>query len=436
MAWLIPMEPQGRGTSDVEALGSYILRLAHLLAATPGLLLTLAIHRIDPSKSALELLRSPICALLRPRESTRLVVSAISEAMGQPDGLFESMTFLATSDALQHPKGSFSPRLRWCPACFEEFEARELPIYYKLIWQLSETKTCEIHNLRLRDRCGGCGASQDSFDSRNSFLHCIRCSHDLRQIYSTDRLVSKGNHDAIDLVDSIARSPGIRFPDGGVAEFVREVFDFAWANEEEAKLYRLIPRDECLRIASGDVPITLRVAARIAHRLRVPLVDLLAGQVVGTNHPIDFGRDSSPTPLARESRKAIPSEAAVHGRLHKLLLRYKMKNAFPSPRQISCDLGISVDAFRDRFPVESMQVARDYLHFRGLTRQRARTQTVKLRSRLESAESTANRNAVRERAAPRNFQPTTESPANARAREVEMGKRSRGRIQVANKTCD
>lgn len=380
MAWLIPLDVRGRGSPHIEALSSYVLRLADLVAASPGLLLTLAFQRIDPATPSLGLFRSPISAIVRPGEVAKSVVEAVGRGMSQPSGTLESMTFLATIDALDHSNKNFASHLRWCAACFEEWKDAELPVYYKLIWQLTHVEDCEIHDIRLRDQCGACGATQDTFESRSSLLRCIRCSSDLSRMYPSDRHVSGGNQDAIDLVESIAKNAGVRFPKGSVARFVGELFNRAWANEAEGQLYKLLPRDECLRIATGEARITLVAAMRISHRLRVPLVDLLAGEVAGTNLAIHLESESSPTPLAPIRRSRLPSETSTAVRLRNVLQGYRTRNEFPSPLQVARELRISIDALREKFPVEANRVARDYLHYCTITKQRSRTQLIKSRS--------------------------------------------------------
>lgn len=65
------------------------------------------------------------------------------------------------------------------------------------------------------------------------------------------------------------------FPAGAVNWYVDRVFEDAWASEREVNLWAKLPRDECLRYSAPGEPITLPVARRIAHRLEVPLLELL-----------------------------------------------------------------------------------------------------------------------------------------------------------------
>lgn len=350
--WLFPLPIEGEGTGDVEALSSYLLRLASTHTVASGALVNMILDRFSFSEENVRrsAFNVPGESLIRPNATTQTMVQAISAATGHSTGKLEGLTFVATIDALQRSQSAFSPQLRWCPACFRERVDQDHPVYFKLVWQVRVVQSCEVHGVRLRANCPNCGAWQSGGRIREALHECVRCKGMLHGASKRADLVANQFGQLGELVEYIAANPGYRFPKAGVARVVAGLLHDAWTDEREAELFRTLPRDECVRFANEAEPVSLQSALRIAFKLHVPLVSLLQGRLDGTNRSLLPG-GSEPLPLnlapGRYDSRALPDD--LESKLSAALLSWP-RNSPPSLRALSREVGASVGGLRYRFP--------------------------------------------------------------------------------------
>lgn len=311
MPYLLPLPLRGVGTPDVEAFGTYIHRLAIVHGVTTGKLLDhvlkwYAADHPEALNGLAGLQSTPdLCAYIRPNQATQQLVRILTHATGQKE--LRSGTFLALIDALDRSVGVFSARTRWCPSCMLEFEVVHDPGYLKLVWQLQAVTHCPTHGVLLRDKCTECGAHQSSFGKRNNCWTCCKCGEPLwRGVGSEEKSASwkTDGSDLIELVQLIANDPELTFPADGVRNALSAIFDKVWAQEQEGSFWELIPRDECINITTGHLPVSLTTARRLAFRLGIHLTDLLAGTVA-----------MSPAVLDHAWTKVLPEEMRPRKRL-------------------------------------------------------------------------------------------------------------------------
>lgn len=356
MAWLFHLEINNRGTFEVEALSSYIVRLARAHAVAPGLLLSSTFERSTSAGARYTsgALRAPISDLVRPNRTTEAVLESLASGLDCEVSALEQTTFVSMIDALDRPLRTFSSRLRWCPACIGEQRAAGEDPYYQLAWQALAMESCIRHRVRLRDRCFYCGASQDSFRHRASLGECVRCGERLDVTTRADLCESPQSLEIASLVRHFAERPGFRFPAKGVCRAVRALLDEAWRNDDERELYRIVPRDECVRFADAHEPITLPSALRIAFRLNVPLPALLSGKLEGTNRSIlENAEEALPHTIAPISRQRLAATEVLRRRLNRVL----DEATSPLPlRDVARKVGVSVGALRYRFPAEARAI--------------------------------------------------------------------------------
>jgi len=350
---------QGQGTAEVEALSSYLLRLAVLHAVAPGTLVRIMLDRLPARTLAVDrkAFLVPIAAFIRPNATTEGTVLALAASTGMPASQLECMTFLATKDALDRAQRAFSQHLRWCPACLREQQASGSPVYFKLAWQLQMVESCDIHGLRLRDTCAACAARQAGQWSRDRLDSCCRCAASLSQAPRLSDLSAHRYRQLPELIEHIATHPGIRFPKSGVARVLSSILDEAWRCHDEEHLYRLIPRDECLRFANPAEPITIQIALRIAFRHRVPVVALLQGDITGTNRPLlpcaDEQLPRVIAPLPRGARARIEHVTPIISGAVK-----DAESGSPmSLKMLARTAGVSVGYLRYRFPAWVSRIA-------------------------------------------------------------------------------
>ena len=353
MSRLFHVEPCGVGTSAIEAFPSFVIRTATEHSVTPARLLqhVLSAEGDDAERACQLIMRSDIAVLCRPNDTTSMIQSALAAALGLPPDGVRSTTFMGLLPGLARPLNTFSSSLRWCPACFAESSRRGESVYYRLLWQLRPVHSCDVHRVKLRTRCSSCGASQGGFGRIADLSRCKRCRGDLGKLSSADRSAAFADPEYVSLVGFIASHPSVWIPKGGLASVVRRLFNDAWASEAERALYRRIPRDQCLRFANPDEPVTLPAARRIAGQLGVPLVDLLLGRVEGCSRPIPFSEPGGGRNNPQgDSPRRIPDPSDMKRRFAKLLRAAQARGAPLSLREAAGELGISVGGLQYRFP--------------------------------------------------------------------------------------
>jgi hypothetical protein len=360
MGWLLPLEPLGVGTEQIEALSSYLYRLATSHGVTTGQLLG---HITRRYKDEITQSGRAFCSVIpanyiRPNASTKTLINLLSLSTGQPQSVLSTMTFLALEEGLDRPKNTFSKSFRWCAICFDEALRHGIEPYYKLSWQVLGVDACIHHNSPLRASCPTCGTDQKGIKFSSSITTCGQCKGDL-WIPLKDEMplsdpMSLGS-DILELIREIAASDKLKFPAGGVSKFISDIYQSAWESQREIELWKKIPRDECIRFDDRDEEVTLLSARRIAFRLDVSLSDLLLGNSEATCRSFCFGADFDlPAPIKKKPRVRLKEREILLKDLRSL----KVEEMHPPPslKGVSKLLGISVGAMQYHFFQEAEQI--------------------------------------------------------------------------------
>ncbi|MBN8886830.1 MAG: TniQ family protein [Rudaea sp.] len=370
MSWLLPLPIRGAGTSHVEALSSYLLRLARVHAITSGKFLSSIVERYcwpDAPRRA-GILQSRISTLIRPNDTTQLILESLASGLSVPVPDIEQTTFLALGSALCRPMKAFSSCLRWCPACLSEQMRNCGEPYFELAWQVLTVETCEVHGVCLHDHCGSCGRIQDGYLARRSLAECIHCKARLDKTTLSDISRDFYAENIRSVVGYIATHPGIRFPQHGVSDVLRRLLDEPWEDCSEEVLY-ILPRDACVRFADPTEPLTLISALRIAFWLNVPLVDLLLGRLQGTNKSILRGmKEALPDVIAPQRRRRIRSIQVLANEATRII---ETASEALSLTEVARKLGVSAGALRYHLPKQSSEIIQTY----QLSRRRRRAST-------------------------------------------------------------
>lgn len=364
MTYLFSLALRGVGTADIEAFGTYIHRLAAAHGISTGRLLAHVIawhtgaHKDQQNNLAGIQASLDMCIFVRPNNATKQLVEIIADATGTMN--LRCGTFLALQEALDRSMRTFVSRVRWCPACMSEFETLGDPGYFKLLWQLQAISHCPTHGLPLRNKCAACGSYQSGMSARGDCTACIRCGNPLSNGYGMERRVDSweaNGADLIDLVESIASDVALGYPVGGVRNVLTTIFYKAWADEHESRFWELIPRDECIGIVTGDQPVTLNTARRVAYRLGMRLSDLLAGTVSMTSEVLDPAWTAVlPEEMHPQKRRRSRDKIKVLEKLRILLSQDEYKNCPPALVVVAAHIGVSVGYLHYHFPTVAKEV--------------------------------------------------------------------------------
>ena len=366
MSYLFHLPLRGLGTIEVEALGSYIHRLAFNHGTSVNRLLSHAYawhgrQRPGFRDSVPELhSRGTLAVYVRPNNATNEMTQVLSNAAAAPE--LRSGTFLAVNDALHRSTGVFSQHLRWCPSCMAEFIKANDDGYFKLAWHLAAISHCHIHGVKLLDRCCHCGGYQDGYGIKHRCTHCQKCHQPLSESSEfAERTGSWEVHgaDLLDLIDEISKDPELIYPKESVRRLISNLFDKAWTDDTQDKLWKLIPRDECLRIESGHLPVTMIVARRIAFRLGMKLTDLLWGDLQQSTHVLDpaWTREY-PNDIHPKKRRRITGKEEIFQKVNETL--NNQQEYAPSLSQLAKELSVSVGYLRHHFPVMAERIIQNH----------------------------------------------------------------------------
>ncbi len=376
MSYLIPLSLIGVGSADVESLSSYVYRLAHAHGVSVLRLLDYAFTWYSEKypERAIELgqFRSTkdLSILVRPNETTRKIVEILSLATGRQD--LRCGTFLAFSKALDRSSGSFSNRMRWCPRCIFEWPAYRGDAYFKLAWSLTDLTHCTVHQLKLRDTCRWCGSYQSKLGIRRSLEHCCGCSETIcGGIYDEIPIDSWINNasDLLECVDLIGHDRNLEFPSDAISRVLSEILDKAWANEDEHSLWKIMPRDDFIGLATGTKSVSLVSARRIAFQLGIRLVDLLEGTLRTTSDILDREWTRNlPEPMRPRQRLKTGDRDAI---LKRLTTEYVfLSEAFPpSLKEVARQLEVSVGYLHYHFPLQAQEFIRKHRVYLDLKKQ-------------------------------------------------------------------
>ena len=350
MADLLPLKMIGMGTQDIEAFPSYLIRLASSHGITTGHLLRLLLAEDAGTCNALAagVQAQPFAGLVRPNATTLGVLKCTSKHVIESLDTLIHGTFVHLMPALKRSANTYTRTVRWCPGCLGEQEVEHGAAYLKLVWFLNEVETCAVHRIRLRDRCSVCQRIARPMSRWGAFAVCQHCAAPLNRVSADDVLETNPEATAPDLIkfvgDLVHRSAS--FPEGATNRYVDQVFNAAWASERERELWERLPRDECIRYASANEPVTLPAARRIAYLLEMPLYELLQGDFPSVQ---SFGFATEQ--LLPESMQPNKRGSKVDTKAIKERLLAGLEASTPiSVRQAARDIGTTVGAMRYHFP--------------------------------------------------------------------------------------
>lgn len=373
---LLPLALEGMGTRHIESLPSYLLRLSSSHGVTPGCLF---LHLLNSypggTEIGISLGSQPFAAAARPTSTTESLIELLARGRCEQAANLRRSTFLFLSPALARSPKSFSKHLRWCPGCLYEQQAAGVPMHHKLSWLLSDVTACELHQIQLRNSCPHCRRVPSPGRKWWDLARCPACDSPLAKISKSD--VRDGSPEAIapdllSVVEGIAsrREP---FPVGCVNRYVNRVFDEAWASEREMDLWKKLPRDECIRYAEPNEPITLGTARRIAFRLEVPILELLEA----SRPTIQSFGFAAELPLPAPMQPAKKLRYIDGEKLRTDLKRISEASATPtSLRQVARGLSVSVGAIQYHAADFAERIINAHTEFKAVQASRRRKEAV------------------------------------------------------------
>lgn len=228
MSFLLPLEPMGMGTAEVEGMASFFSRLAAQHAVSPyqfaNYLRTrtgiMAFGRGDTGRCS-----GPQSLMVNGLGAgARAAVQWLELGLGRQD--VSSMTMLIFENVLpSHGPGVLRQHRAWCPACVTEMRSRGQPEHEKLLWSLRMITRCSTHNLRLEVACPVCESAQRDYGAKAPMSHCRKCQADIvgdPTQWKASRRPLAGENDLHSIVSLAASDPNRRLSGEASRTFFEE----------------------------------------------------------------------------------------------------------------------------------------------------------------------------------------------------------------------
>jgi transcriptional regulator with XRE-family HTH domain len=179
---LYPLAPIGVGTPWIESLTSYINRLAWAYRVSSK---TLAIEQVLPHLIKPFYLQSDRYKQCGWYRSHSMSLNGATEIAKNWSGTLElltarldihRMTCIPWTSGLPMA-GLLCRTVRWCSACYDDWQQNSKPIYQPLLWVLQVMKICPHHRKQLEEQCPSCHMSQSVLtDKITQPGHCTQCN--------------------------------------------------------------------------------------------------------------------------------------------------------------------------------------------------------------------------------------------------------------------
>jgi hypothetical protein len=265
-----PLTPQGLGTEDIEALDSYVLRLA-----TEHGVSECQFHRLlawwwNQAKSddqpSLGRHVTYVSKIGYGRD-----VDALVQALEQGTGMtgLSSLTLAAFRDVCGVHVGSFGRGVHyWCPACLREQMRQGLPIYEKLAWRLKVISRCTTHKIALESSCPWCKRNQ--LRHVDTWPQCSACGKSLvgsEHLWRPALRPPDGETDVLEIIKYCADHPGTVFNRDAARKF--------WKLMREDKALGCHPGYEYFHLRPDPTRTLIPVLLRFAREFNIPLLSIL-----------------------------------------------------------------------------------------------------------------------------------------------------------------
>lgn len=173
---LFNLAPRGGGTSRVEGLLSYLIRLARAHSVSPREMV-----KVELGAAAPVIARMKFGAFFGRDAATveglgkyaNLFAPTLNQLTGRSD--LRCLTLLSLADLLPPMgPGLLAGRPKWCSACLADASCAE-DMHRPLIWSFGLYRICSRHQLPMQDRCPKCGRTQPLIPRYPDLGRCDHC---------------------------------------------------------------------------------------------------------------------------------------------------------------------------------------------------------------------------------------------------------------------
>jgi hypothetical protein len=354
MAHLNPIAPLGVGTKDVESIASLVMRsAARHVVPTMGLLQFCSTNLGREPGGELNFCRFRIADLVRPNPKNHAVLEGIGLCSNLCYDDLVKMTFFGVGKTVGIAgfRNALAKNVRWCPACFSEWNAGYGTPYLKLSWSLIGHVHCEDHRVKLIEECPHCSSKQNSTMPNHDLSFCNTCEkslYDDESLKPEERPQPSG--DLMSLVYATATLPISEFPDNGAMQSLRDIYIARGECEFERKHWDCYLREFYLD-TTHKTSISVVLARRIAVVLVVPLLDIILGNGYRATRSLAHKWPCTAEMLSEPQPRSIGWLGVALGeeQLKDYIARSELGDHVPSIAEIARDLDCSTGALEYRY---------------------------------------------------------------------------------------
>lgn len=170
------LEPVGIYTAHVEALTSYISRIAKVHCVKTGSLLSRIIYPILGKDYLNKGGGRGFYTSSHLINGVTNISSEFTDVLEQLTGRFDlaELTLMRFSDVIP-TRGLLKGQKSWCPLCFEEMRKQRTIIYEPLLWMLQPVSVCTKHHVKLHETCPACHKFSLVLENRSNPGFCSKC---------------------------------------------------------------------------------------------------------------------------------------------------------------------------------------------------------------------------------------------------------------------
>ncbi|WP_229740723.1 TniQ family protein [Ornithinibacillus halotolerans] len=174
---LYNLEPIGIGTSMVESLTSYLIRLSNVHNLRIKSLIQYLIYPLfSESADYLKSNDSNFNRIGRFVDGCTLLtiefINALEHLTSRMD--LRNLTLISWNGITNYKVINLYKK--WCPQCLDKMKEENGTFYQPLLWNIQYVSICPLHNCPLINTCPSCKRSQPALNSKGSIATCYSCN--------------------------------------------------------------------------------------------------------------------------------------------------------------------------------------------------------------------------------------------------------------------
>lgn len=347
---LYSLEPIGLGTPFVESLTSYIMRLATIHNVKVSSLIKLFTPFLDN-----------YLVHMGKRGLNKNITKYINGNGDISEGFVKALENLTCRSDIQYLtmlnwKGIFRNNLidqhrKWCPYCLEHMKNTSKIIYEPLIWYLSDVQKCELHEVRLLNKCPKCKKNLGFINGNSLVGYCSYCFTwlgETNNLIFKEPLTEEEKFININYQQLIAKSPELNFfptklTVGPLLTRIKEKLGFN--NFNEMSRFLGVEKSKFSYWVNNKYMPTNNALLKIARKINTTIFDLIYEQKINTNITVCDKKNGN-------KRKLSPNEIEK-------VLKSAIKSEVPkSINQLAKEEGFCAETARNHYP-ELLKIIKD-----------------------------------------------------------------------------